>query len=77
MILKIYLKFVFIIGAENIYLRHILSSLLCLKFWKQNFMYLGHKHVEIGPNSSHELTTFLKYQTPLRPCINTKSVTLP
>ena len=23
-------------------------------------MYLGHKHVESGPNCSHELSTFLK-----------------
>ena len=24
-------------------------------------MYFGHKHVETGPNCSHELATFLKY----------------
>ena len=28
-------------------------------------MYFGHKHVEIGPNCSHELATFLKYHMPL------------
>ena len=30
-------------------------------------MYFGHKHVETGPNCSHELATFLKYHImPLR-----------
>ena len=28
------------------YLRPFLSSLRFPKFWKQNFMYFGHKHVE-------------------------------
>ena len=28
-------------------------------------MYFGHKYVETGPNSSHELATFLKYHIPL------------
>ena len=32
---------------------------------KPNFMYFGHKHVETGPNCSHEPTILLKYQTPL------------
>ena len=27
-------------------------------------MYFKHKHVEIGPNSLHELATFLKYHMP-------------
>ena len=29
-------------------------------------MYFDHKHVETGPNCSHELSTFLKYHMPLR-----------
>ena len=37
-----------------------------LKFWEQNCNYSGHKHVETGPNYSHQLVTFLKYHTPLR-----------
>ena len=28
-------------------------------------MYFGYKHVETGPNCSHELATFLKYHIPL------------
>ena len=28
-------------------------------------MYFGHKHVETGPNCSHELVTFPKYHMPL------------
>ena len=28
-------------------------------------MYFGHKHVETGPNYSHELSTFLKYHMPV------------
>ena len=28
-------------------------------------MNFGHKHVETGPNCSHELDTFLKYHMPL------------
>ena len=28
--------------------------------------YFGHKHVETGPNCSHELATFLKYHVPSR-----------
>ena len=28
-------------------------------------MYSGHKHVETGPNCSHELATFLKYHMTL------------
>ena len=45
------------------------SIYLCLeymKFWEQNFMYLGHKHVKIGLNCSRELATFLKYHMPLK-----------
>ena len=49
-----------------IYLRLFSSSLPFLKFWKENFMYFGHKHVETGPNCSHELATFFKYHMPLR-----------
>ena len=41
--------------------RPFLSSLPFSKFWKQNFIYFGHKHVETGPSFSHELATFLKY----------------
>ena len=29
-----------------VYLRSFLISLQCPKFWKQNFMYFVHKHVE-------------------------------
>ena len=29
-------------------------------------MYFGHKHVEIRPNCSHGITTFLKYRVPLK-----------
>ena len=43
-----------------------LSSLKFPKFWKPNFMYSGHKHVENGGNCSHKLATFLKYHMPLR-----------
>ena len=32
-------------------------------------MYFGHKHVETGPNCSHELPTFLKYQMSLKSSI--------
>ena len=28
-------------------------------------MYFRHKNVEIGPNCSHEIATFLKYHMPL------------
>ena len=38
---------------------------LFLKFWKQHFMYFGHKHVEIGGNCLYEIATFLMYQMPL------------
>ena len=49
-----------------VYLRPFLSSLPFLKFQKQNSMYFGHKHVETGPNCSHEFAIFLKYHMPLR-----------
>ena len=39
-----------------------------LKFFKQNFMYLAHKHVETGLNCSHEIPNFLKYHMPLKLC---------
>ena len=29
-------------------------------------MYIGHKHVEIGPNYSYELATLVKYHMPLK-----------
>ena len=44
-------------------LRIFLSSLSFPKFWKQNFIYFGLKHIKTGPNCSHKLVTFLKYQT--------------
>ena len=44
-----------------VYLRPFLSSLPFSKFWKNFFMYCAHKHVETGPNSSHEIPNFLKY----------------
>ena len=46
----------------------IFSTIIFLEFWKQNFMYFGHKYVESGPNCSHEFATFLKYHMPLRAC---------
>ena len=48
-----------------VYLRPFLSSLSFRKFWKQNFVYFGHKHVETGPNCSYEVATFVKYHMPL------------
>ena len=51
--------------ANVVYLRSFLTSLQLSKFWKQNFMYFGHRHVETGPNCSHELATFPKYHMPL------------
>ena len=45
--------------------RRFLSSLSFSKFWEQNFMFFGSKHVETEPSCLHELTTFLKYYMPL------------
>ena len=36
-----------------VYLRPFLSSLPFPNFFKQNFMYFAHKHVETGLNCSH------------------------
>ena len=64
---KIYQKvFVLFLKPKVVHLRPFLSSLPFPKFEKQNFIYFGHKHVETGPNSSHELATFLKHHMPLR-----------
>ena len=49
-------KFVSLSKQKVVYLRPFLSSLLFPKF-----IYFGNKHVETGPNCSHELATFLKY----------------
>ena len=46
------------------YLRPFLS-LPFTKFWKQNFVYFEHKHIETRPNFSHEIRYFLKYHMPL------------
>ena len=40
-------------------------------------MYFGHKHVETGPNCSHDLATFPKNHMPLRPCPTYTMPTLP
>ena len=53
-----------------VYLRLFSSSLPFLRFQKQNFIYVEHRHVETGPNCSHDLATFLKYHMSLRPWIN-------
>ena len=50
--------------SKVVYLCPFLSSLPFLNFRKENFMYVGHKHVETGPNCLHELATFLKYHMP-------------
>ena len=47
--------------AKVVYLRPFLSSLPFPKFKKQKFLYFGQKHIETGPNFSHELATFFKY----------------
>ena len=60
-----------LLKPKVVYLRSVLSSLPFLKFFKQNFMNFGHKHVETGPNFLHELATFLKYQIPLTKCFKT------
>ena len=41
------LNFILILKPKVVYLRSFLSSLIFPKFGKQNFMYFGHKHVEI------------------------------
>ena len=58
-------SFSFIIKTKVAYLRPFLSYLPFPIFWKQNFMYFGHKHVETEPNCLHELATFFKYHMPL------------
>ena len=40
-------------------------------------MYFEYKHVETGPNCSHELATFLKYHMLVRPCMTYPISTLP
>ena len=63
---KIFWTFFFPLSIPKVvYLRPFLSSLPFPKFWKQNFMFYGHKHLETGPNCSHELATFLKYHMSL------------
>ena len=52
--------------SKVVYLRPFLFYLPFPKFWKQNFMYFAHKHVETRTNCSHKLATFLKYHMPLR-----------
>ena len=49
-----------------VYVRPFSSSLTFQKFWKQRFVYFGHKHLETGPNYSYELATLLKYHMPLK-----------
>ena len=48
-------------SPKVVYLRPFLSSLPFPNFWKQNFMYFAHKHVETGPNFSLEISRFLKF----------------
>ena len=57
--------FVSLLKSNVVNLHPFLSSLKFLNFWKQHFMYFGHKHVEIKPIFSHELATFLKYHMPI------------
>ena len=53
-----------------VYLRPFLTSLQFAKYWKENLMYFGHKHAEIGPNRSHEVDNSLKYHMPLNEILN-------
>ena len=39
----------------------VLTSLQFPKFWKQDFMYFGHIHVETGRNCSREFATSHNY----------------
>ena len=55
-------------------IRPFLFFLLLIEFWKQCFIYFGHKHVETGPNYSCELSTFIKYHMPLRLLANTYEI---
>ena len=48
-------NFFSLLKPKVVYLRPFLSYLPFSKFWKQNFMYFGYKHVETGPNSSREI----------------------
>ena len=57
---NIFVIFLLLSKPKVIYLHPFSYSVPFLKTWKQNFMYFGHKHVETGPNCSHELSTFLK-----------------
>ena len=40
------LKFASFLKPKVVYLRPFSSYVTILKFWKQNFMYFGHKHLE-------------------------------
>ena len=63
---KIYREYFFILSKPKlVYLRPFLPFSQLSKFLKHNFVYFGHKHVETGPNCSHELDTFLEYHMPL------------
>ena len=42
----VWLNFVSFPKPDVVYLRPFLTSLQFPKFWKQNFMFFGHKHVE-------------------------------
>ena len=48
----LYINFSLISKPKVVYLRTFLSSLTFPKFWKQNFMYYGHKHVETSNHTN-------------------------